>query len=396
MATLSLVLDTRRILKNQTFPLVFRLRLSSKFTDIPTGIKLKLEEFDSKTNSIINQIDTNIKVEQLKTDYLKRFRDFMVENPLCNNVIEIKDYVLGISKSQMTIQEYWNHSISELKKTGRLGNAKVNECSLSVISKIINLNVPFNKLSYKSLLDIESTLLQRGVKNNSIAVYMRALRKICNDAIKLDLVPFEWYPFRKFDIKKDKTTPRVLSIEELRAYFSLDLSPSSTYYKSYLIGKLIFMMRGINLRDLLSLSHSNLKGDRIVYKRSKTGTMYSIKLTEDIQAILSLFSSNKTLLGILDDNVPQTQFIDYYQQKRKVINSHLRKIGKQINSREELSTYCFRYSFANVCKQLGYSKDLIAEALGHQYGSLVTGIYLEQYDLALVDEMTEKVISAIS
>jgi hypothetical protein len=37
---------------------------------------------------------------------------------------------------------------------------------------------------------------------------------------------------------------------------------------------------------------------------------------------------------------------------------------------------------------MGYSKDLIAEALGHEYGNKVTGIYLEQFDQQLLDKMT--------
>ncbi len=46
-------------------------------------------------------------------------------------------------------------------------------------------------------------------------------------------------------------------------------------------------------------------------------------------------------------------------------------------------------------KQLGYSKDLIAEALGHEYGNSVTGIYLEQFDLYKVDEMNGNTINSI-
>ena len=36
------------------------------------------------------------------------------------------------------------------------------------------------------------------------------------------------------------------------------------------------------------------------------------------------------------------------------------------------------------------NKDLIAEALGHEYGNAVTGIYLEPFDLDKVDEMNER------
>jgi integrase/recombinase XerD len=45
---------------------------------------------------------------------------------------------------------------------------------------------------------------------------------------------------------------------------------------------------------------------------------------------------------------------------------------------------------------LGYSKDLIAEALGHEYGNSVTGIYLEQFDLKVVDSMNQALIDAVS
>lgn len=32
----------------------------------------------------------------------------------------------------------------------------------------------------------------------------------------------------------------------------------------------------------------------------------------------------------------------------------------------------------------------IAEALGHEYGNKVTGIYLDNYDLEVIDEMNDK------
>ena len=44
-----------------------------------------------------------------------------------------------------------------------------------------------------------------------------------------------------------------------------------------------------------------------------------------------------------------------------------------------------------IAKSLGYSKDLIAEALGHEYGNKVTGIYLNQYADSVIDEVNERV-----
>ena len=77
---------------------------------------------------------------------------------------------------------------------------------------------------------------------NGIGVYMRTFRAICNRAINLDFVGYEWYPFRKYKIQKSKTTPRVLSMEEIKSYFQLDLQAEDPEYKYWNLGKLIFAL----------------------------------------------------------------------------------------------------------------------------------------------------------
>ena len=66
-----------------------------------------------------------------------------------------------------------------------------------------------------------------------------------------------------------------------------------------------------------------------------------------------------------------------------------------IKSSVNVTTYVFRYSYANTCRELGYSKELIAEALGHEYGNAVTGIYLECFDQEKLDNMNFKVLELI-
>ena len=397
MATLNLTLDKRRARKDGTFPLVFRLRVEDKFCDIGTGFKIIKEQFDLKTNSIIHDIESNIQLEQLKTHYLKRLRSYLAENVGCNDIKSIKSYLVNKQLTEFTIIEFWNKQIESMRISGRHGGAKIYITSLSVISQAIDLNVSFSKLNYQSILDLESKLFKRGVSVNGISVYMRTFRAICNKAIHFDIVGYEWYPFRKYKVRKEKTTPRVISMAEMKGYFNLDIKPSNPLYKSWLIGKLIFMLRGINIKDLLLLSHNNIKSGRIIYKRAKTGKLYSIKILPEMHEIFYQFSSNNTLLGILSDaelkNTPR--LVDVIVQKRKVINAHLKKLGKLMNSKESLSTYVFRYSYANISKQLGFSKDLIAEALGHEYGNSVTGIYLEQFDNEIVDEMNRRVINSV-
>ena len=156
------------------------------------------------------------------------------------------------------------------------------------------------------------------------------------------------------------------------------------------------MCRGINLRDLLLLNESNLKGDRLIYKRAKTGKLYSIALTTEIKTTLEKFTPNETLLELVNaDMLNSIKKIPLLQQKLKIVNKHLGHFGKLIGSNEAITSYVFRYSYANLAKRLGYSKDIIAEALGHEYGNSVTGIYLEQFDMSVVDEMNDRLIRTV-
>jgi integrase len=163
---------------------------------------------------------------------------------------------------------------------------------------------------------------------------------------------------------------------------------------------LIFQLRGINLKDLLMLTNKNIKNNRIVYKRAKTGKLYSIELLPETKQLLEFFNGKNTLLGFLDevfDNLHnQLESVERYSQCRKNINAHLMQIGQELNLSIPLSTYVFRYSYANIAKQLGYSKDVIAEALGHEYGNSVTGIYLEMFDNQKLDEMNNKIVERVS
>jgi integrase len=397
MATLSLVLDKRRAKQDGTYPLVFRLGVGRKNSYIKTGIYILENQFDASNNLVKGSNTLNEQLYQLDKLYRQRFYKYIIENPENENIAELKNYLINKLPEEITIKEFWEEHIVTLNNSGRNGGARVYKMSLSVLSKNTNLDIPFNKYSCKDLLLLEKELYKNGMSTNGIGVYFRSFRAICNKAINMDIIGFEWYPFRKYKIKKDKTTPRVLSIVEMRNYFNYTIEPKHVFYKSWLIGKLIFMLRGINLKDLLLLSVKNIKGNRIIYKRSKTGKIYSVKITDEVKQILNEFNSNETLLGILsnDDLADKEKLVNIYIQRRKVINSHLSKIGVQLNTNEAISTYVFRYTYANILKQLGYSKDLIAEALGHEYGNSVTGIYLEQFDLELVDEMNQKIIDEV-
>jgi integrase len=399
MATIKIHLDKRREKKDGTFPLVIRIRHFNHYFDIPTSINLNESEFDSKKALIKGNSKLSNDLQHQKNKIYIKFHDLMRDG-LTFEEIKFKMLNKRLPQKSLTIESFWIDEIKRMTSSGRAGGARVYLSSLQGLSSVVDLSISFKELKYKSLITADEELRKKGLSTNSIGVYMRCLRAICNKAIKLDIVDFTWYPFRKYQIKRERTVPRTLSIEEMQKYFSVSLPLTHKWFKSYCIGMLIFQLRGINLKDLLMLTNKNIKNNRIVYKRAKTGKLYSIELLPETKQLLEFFNGKNTLLGFLDevfDNLHnQLESVDRYSQCRKNINAHLMQIGQQLNLSIPLSTYVFRYSYANIAKQLGYSKDVIAEALGHEYGNSVTGIYLEMFDNQKLDEMNNKIVERVS
>ena len=397
MATINLILDKRRARKDNTYPLVFRIRVKKKYFDIASGFTLYNEQFDVKTSSVKDDMLLNEQLLKMKMHYLTKLRVYISDNIENVDLKEIKNHLIGKEASTYTLRSFWEQIIDEMKSANRHGNARMYSMTLSVLSKETDLEIPIKSFNYQKLLALEKNLYKRGMSCNGISVYMKTLRAVCNKAINYDIVGYEWYPFRKYKMKKEKTIPRTISIAMLKSYFNLDIPATHLCYKSWLIGKLIFMLRGINIKDLLLLSSDNIKNGRIIYKRAKTGKIYSINYSDEVKDVIQQFKSNKTLLGIIKDEdfSNKENLIKVIAQRRKVINTHLKKISKILGTEEPITTYVFRYSYANIAKKLGFSKDLIAEALGHEYGNSVTGIYLEPFDMEIVDDMNDTLIREI-
>lgn len=398
MATLKITLDERRTKKNGTFPVVIRITLQSKSRDIPTGHTANSKTFSKATATFRKDDATNQELFKLLELYSNRLKALRAGGLDHMSVQELKEKLLSTELSgDLTIYDFWEKEIRHLRSVNRYGSATIYQNTLNVFEQLVSLKVPFETFSYKGLLDLEQKLFAGNRKVNTVGVYMRTFRAICNKAIHQDLVAQDWYPFKNYKIRKAKTTPRTLSLEEMRSFFQLDISRDETLYPYWCIGKLIFLLRGINLNDLLLLKPQNVRGDRLIYNRSKTGKSYSIQILPEIEFLLSQFHSNHLLLGQFSKRQMEdpVKFTHVMGQKRKLINRRLKELGVRIGSVEEITTYVFRYSYANIAKQMGFSKDLIAEALGHEYGNSVTGIYLELFDLETLDHMNERICKKI-
>ncbi|MCB0478235.1 MAG: site-specific integrase [Crocinitomicaceae bacterium] len=404
MIYMKLALDKRYKRNDGTCKIVFRITYEGQSRDISSGFTCKFEHWNEKQgclflfNKELETLDKRLREQRLGLqERILEYERSLLDT--CSGIQDIKNYLTGSVTRSTTVLDYWEKEIKILKRTKRYGNARSYSGVLTAVLMSKSLNIPFKKLNYKWVVSLDTELRARGLKTNTVSVYMRTLRALYNKAINEGIADADDYPFNKYRIRTGKTTPRVASIEELRSFFNLNLDKSSWEFDHWNYGKLIFMLRGINFTDLALLTKDNIKQGRIVYKRSKTHKLYSIAILPEVQQLISLYDDPErlTLFPILTNDELKNKAIhpSRIAQLRKNTNKWLKRLGMKAEITEPLSTYVFRYSYANACKKLGFSKDLIAEALGHEYGNSITGIYLEQFDLEYVDEMNQSVMKKV-
>lgn len=398
MATFKVLLDKRRQLKDGTYPLVIRVYSGRNRREINLKTYLKENQFDTTTQKVKrnhpNEKMINMKIKQTV---------FQVENTKLN--LEIRDEILSAEKIKSQIVkpllklnfiEYGEKIVAEMRAVNRIGNALAYEGAINALKSYSGKSkLQFTEINYELLKSIENRMLSEELKRNSIASYNRSWRAIFNRAINENLVDSKYYPYRKYKIKSEKTAKRNISKDDIVAIAKLTLEEGSQQWhaRNYFI--LSFNLRGISFADMASIKPTDITNGKLAYKRKKTHKHYNIKLTDKAKEILSYYQqSDKTyILPVLGEEIatnPDRQRKTIIQTI-KVCNKYLKDIGETLKIQKLLTTYVARYSWANIAKSLGYSKDLIAEALGHEFGNAVTGIYLDTFDQEVIDEMNEKV-----
>lgn len=247
----------------------------------------------------------------------------------------------------------------------------------------------FEDIDLKWLTGFEAFCAKTASKN-ARNIHLRNIRAVFNYAIDYDVTTA--YPFRRFKIRPEETRKRSLTVDELRRLFDYPVEEYAEIYRDMF--KLIFLLIGINTVDLHGLK-AVTKDGRIEYKRAKTGKLYSIKVEPEAMEIIEKYLGDTGLLSIADRWSDSRNF-------RHQCNKALQKIGqverkgrggkKIIDAEfEGLTTYWARHSWATIAYELGISKDIIAQALGHSDGHDTTNIYIRE-DMRKVDEANRRVL----
>ncbi len=401
MVNSKILLDTRRPKSDGTFNVIIRITNYNKVYTINSGISIHTK-FWNKQKSEVDKSHPNAKLINLKLS--KTY--FQVQQAILKyednfSIEAIRNFIDGKPEQEKSInfKTFTDKLINEMFETEKTGNALVYNTALNRFMDFCNNpSIKFSEIDYSLLEKFNNYLVLEGLKQNSISNYFRTLRAIYNKAIKAKIIERSSYPFHDITIKSEKTTKRAVLSEDFNKiinYSPNENSPSDIALKYFLLS---YYLIGISFTDLAYLTKENIVDGRIVYRRRKTKKNYSIKIFPQAETILSYFykEDNYYLLPILSKEIPSNgiKAKKIIQQWIKTTNKHLNKVANKIGIKNSITTYVARHTFATNAKKLGYSYELIAEALGHEYGNKITNIYLDSFDKEIVDRMHQKVIES--
>lgn len=406
--TYKVILDQRRPNSKGKYPLKIRILQSGDYRDFSTKISVAKECWNEENQRVAESHEDSNNINTILERHKARVRRMLQLRELEEQPDPKPDEIVSALKRQgeevnapqkHSIIRYGHELAKKLELTGNIGNSIVYETATNRLRAYVKTEeFSFSELTYNILDDWNTAMLSEGLKVNAVANYMRTIRAIFNKAIKAGLANLADYPFSRFTIKGEKTKSRSLTREEMQQIASV--IPNKPYLIPYQrLFLLSFCLIGINFVDLLTIHTEDVVEGRVVFRRKKTHKVYSIKLHSKAQELIAQLSSRSSkgyLLPFIPIALPPVALKKQLQLMEHRVNDGLKKIADQCGIKKQISAYYARYAWANIAKKsCGYSKDMIAEALGHEYGNKVTGIYLDEYETEVIDSMNEKVITTV-
>ncbi|WP_417201398.1 tyrosine-type recombinase/integrase [Bizionia sp.] len=402
MATFS-ILKRKKALRDGMFPIILKVIKDRKIKIISLGFTCHDNEWNegksefkknhanyNQRNIILNKY--RVKASSIIDDFKNEGIDF--------SLTQFEERFRGdYKRKNISVFDFFDYKVELLNEAGRTGSAKAYKDTRDAFFKFCpRKDLKFHEIDMSFLESFEAHSRGRGNIDGGIAVRMRQLRALYNDAISKNIVNASFYPFKSYKITKlkGKSIKRALTRKEIQKIVELDLKefPKLINSKNYFLFS--YFTRGMNFVDMMHLTWDNIHGDNITYIRSKTKGRFSIKVLKPVQKILNAYPKKNTPTNyifpiLLKENLTPTQIQNRKAKTLKKFNKDLKEIAVLAGIDKKITSYVARHSFATNLKQVGVSTDIISESMGHQNIN-ITNAYLKEFDSDVINEANEKLL----
>lgn len=385
MINTSIIIDKRKLCKNNTFPIKIYFSINGKPIFIKTGVFVTEEEWSSmNTNPTPKQktIKKYLAGKQLQVDgRLMELERIDKLHTVTAKLLDDNHYDY-VEAAPNQVEYYLLLKIKQAKTTS---TKETYQDTLRILTRFVDIEtLQFNAITISFLKRLELFLSDRKV--NGRGVVFRNIRAVYNDAIDDGIVSLGDYPFRRFKIKREETAHRVLDIQTMRRIRDAEIPEWTQRYRDLFM--LSFYLVGVNFSDLLQATSSNIKSGRFEYRRNKTGRLYSIRLEPEALEIIERYKGKNYLLNCMDT---RKNYKDFLHRTNDALKKIKYRPGDDEVIMAELSTYYSRHSWATYASDNNINDSIISLSLGHRSANRVTDIYVRRNNLK-IDQANRQVI----
>ena len=370
--TVAVIIDTSHPKREGKYPVRIRVTYLRQRKYYPTGKDLTADQWDAlpttknrELSAVRKDIENSYNIIRSAVEELASNGDFSLD--ALNARFKLAP--------SLSINTMFAARLDELKSRGRVGNMTVYYATLKGIERFAGTHVRLSSVTPNWLTRYADFLDNEGKKQTTIAIHLRTLRAIINEARHAGLIKESQYPFGRgrYEIQSGAGRKMALTVEQIGQIANYDDGSEATArYRDYWL--FLYLCNGINVADFVKLRYRDIVNGEICFVRQKTERTTRVRkeiraiITDRMQKIIDRWGTvprpDAFIFGILDGSEDPLRQMHKTQYLTRAINKRMTDVGERLGI-GHISTYTARHSFATVLKRSGVNIAYISESLGH-------------------------------
>lgn len=400
MSRIKTVLYKSKVLKNGQSPVMLYLYQHGKTYRIGLHQHCMPFEWDDRRGRYRRNVRNNAAKNRALAEYENRAEDILDEfarGPQRFDIDLFKKKFNGEDSPEQgkLFYEFFGEYIARKEEKGKHGTAKNYSNAFHAMVRYKKKDFPFSELNYELLKGLEHHLERRGCSPGGIGSYMRPIRAVYYEGMRMGYVSQDQNPYSTVTNRngyslahlKSPQNPRAMTAEQLARFKEFDIEKYHHLADAWRYFMFSFWMLGINFVDICNLKRNNVQDGRLRYERQKTKKPFDLQIRPEAQAIIDHYrSDSEYVFPFYNENIHKTSKQQATRKHRvmRETNRDLREIAEILGIEGQFTFYTARHTAATTLKRNGVSVEVISEALGHA-NPAITQSYLSSFDTSVVD-----------
>lgn len=376
MSSISIVFRKDKLNKKGQAPIHFRIIKDRKISYISSGIMLPQENWDFDKIKIKSKHTNSARLNSFLANKFAELQDQIFEHETVSKSTtsrQLKGKIYG--RKPEDFFAFADEVVKSYKEDGKISTYITHSSTIKTLKDYEKgSTIMFQDITPVFLAKYEKYLqTKQNLKINTIHKHLKFLRKIFNDALRLDKIEYQHNPFTKYKLKLEKTSRSFLSDDEFKAIENVETTPGQ---KLDLHKKMFIFAAytgGLRVSDVLKLRWQNFDGIHINITIHKTKSQLSIKLPNKAIEIISEYQAKNNkptdfifpmLPNDIDLNNPQISY-NQISSATAYVNKNLKILAEKAGLDKPLSFHISRHTWATKALRKGMSIDKVSKLMGH-------------------------------